>query len=196
MKDFNIVLFDDFETLDVFGPAEIIGRMSETYNLDYFSLHGGKIKNNHNVIVSTKPFLEMNTDGILLVPGGIGTRTLVNDFEFIQKISSFAQNSEFVLTICTGSALIAKTGLLDGRFATSNKMAFDWVKSINSDVNWIRNARWVVDGNIYTSSGVSAGMDMTLGFISDVNGQNIAEKVAYEIEYIWNSDKNFDPFAK
>ncbi len=195
MTDFNIILFDNFETLDAFGPAEIIGKMPGTYNLDYYSLHGKTVTSSHQVRVNTKPFADMNKEGILLIPGGMGTRTLVDKTGFIEELSAIACKAVFVLTVCTGSALLAKTGLLNGRSATSNKRAFDWVQSVNTEVNWIKSARWVVDGNCYTSSGVSAGMDMTLGFISDLHGQNTAKNIADAIEYFWNSDKSFDPFT-
>lgn len=100
-----------------------------------------------------------------------------------------------MLSVCTGSGLLAKTGLLKGKQATSNKMAFDWVCSLDNDVVQIRNARWTNDGKIYTSSGVSAGIDMTLGFVSDVHGFKLAEDTAKYIEYIWSKDKDNDPFA-
>ena len=99
------------------------------------------------------------------------------------------------LAICTGSALLAKTGLMDGRRATSNKRAFDWVKSVNSKVDWLPKARWVIDGKFYTSSGVSAGIDMSLGFISDIFGTNTAEEIANSIGFVWNSDKDNDLFT-
>lgn len=195
MIDFNILLFDHFETLDAFGPAEIVGKMETAYRLGYYSMHGGLITSRQQIRIDTFPLSAMSAEGVLLIPGGMGTRALINDADFIHELNTIARSASFVLTVCTGSALLAKTGLLNGRFATSNKMAFEWVQSVNTDVNWVKQARWVVDGNFYTSSGVSAGMDMVLGFISDAHGQNIAKKVADGIEYIWNSDKNFDPFA-
>jgi transcriptional regulator GlxA family with amidase domain len=67
--------------------------------------------------------------------------------------------------------------------------------SISSNVNWERKARWVVDGNFYTSSGVSAGIDMTLGFIKDLFNEQRATDIANHIEYIWNSDCSKDLFA-
>ena len=74
-------------------------------------------------------------------------------------------------------------------------MAMEWVKSVSEKVNWIEKARWVIDGKYYTSSGVSAGMDMTLGFISDHFGRRKAEEIANLIEYIWNDDCTNDKFA-
>ncbi|MDR2932072.1 MAG: DJ-1/PfpI family protein [Oscillospiraceae bacterium] len=195
MTDFNIVLFDGFETLDAFGPAEIAGRMPEVWNLGYYSLTGGMVTSSQKIEVNTRPIKEMRSDCILLIPGGMGTRQLVLDSIFIKEIAKACDQAAFVLTVCTGSALLAKTGLLSGRRATSNKRAFEWVKSVNGEVKWVDQARWVVDGRFYTSSGVSAGMDMVLGFISDLHGADVARGVADSIEYIWNADKDCDPFA-
>lgn len=97
--------------------------------------------------------------------------------------------------MCTGSALLAKTGILKGRKATSNKKAFDWVKSVDTEVNWLYEPRWVIDGKFYTSGGVSAGIDMTLGFIADFFDEKKALEIAQHIEYAWNPDKNSDLFS-
>lgn len=82
------------------------------------------------------------------------------------------------MSVCTGSALLAKTGMLDGKDATTNKRAYNWVIQQNSNIKWIKEARWVQDGNIYTSSGVSAGIDMALGFVADNFGIEKAEEIA------------------
>ena len=195
MTDFNIVLFDDFETLDAFGPAEIIGKLPKTYRLGYYSLNGGFVTSSRQIRVETMPFSAINKDGVLLIPGGMGTRKLINEANFIYELAGVAHKAPFVLTVCTGSALLARTGLLDNLQATSNKKAFDWVQSVTHTVRWVKQARWVVDERFYTSSGVSAGMDMTLGFISDLHGYSVAHNVADYIEYIWNANKNFDPFT-
>ena len=191
----NILLFNDFETLDAFGPVEVLDHIEE-YNLHYFSINGGIITSKQGIKIKTEQLKEADPTGILLIPGGQGTRILVNDEEFIKELTSIAQQSKYCLTVCTGSALIAKTNLLNGRKATSNKKAFYWVKSLNVSVEWISHARWVVDDKFYTSSGVSAGIDMVLGFIADKFGKEKAIQIAESIEYIWNCDRNNDPFAK
>lgn len=195
MVNFNIFLFDGFETLDAFGPAEIIGMLPEQYKLHYYSISGGLVTSSHNIRVDTISAAQTDMTGVLLIPGGMGTRPLVNDEKFIEQIKAISQKADYVLTVCTGSALLAKTGLLKGKQATTNKRAFDWVCSIDQEVNWQRKARWTIDGNFYTSSGVSAGMDMTLGFVSDTSGIDNAVDVARRIEYIWNPNKDDDPFA-
>lgn len=190
----NIFLFNDFETLDAFGPIEIFGRIDD-YSLRFISIQGGIIKSKQGASILTESIDETDYSGILLIPGGQGTRTLVKDVVFIELLKEISSRSKYCLTVCTGSALLAKTGLLDGRKATSNKRAFNWVRSVNSNVNWISNARWVVDGKFYTSSGISAGMDMSLGFISDNLGKAYADEIANAMEYVWNWDKDEDFFA-
>lgn len=192
--DVNVLLFHDFETLDAFGPVEILGCVAD-YHLRYVSMSGGLISSKQGFKIETEQITSEALSGILLIPGGSGTRTLVNDELFIEFLRKLVLNSQFCLTVCTGSALLAKTGLLDTKKATSNKKAFAWVKSVNNDVIWVEKARWVVDGKFYTSSGVSAGMDMVLGFIRDQLGVKVAREISDHIEYFWNDDPNHDPFA-
>ncbi|MCO7125377.1 DJ-1/PfpI family protein [Sporolactobacillus shoreicorticis] len=193
--DINILLFPDFETLDAFGPVEVLGRVSG-YALHFVSMGGGLVTSRQKTPIMTESMDQANAAGILLIPGGQGTRPLVQDEDFIGKLKYAAEQAAHCLTVCTGSALLARTELLNGRKATSNKIAFDWVKSVNSAVHWIEHARWVTDGKYYTSSGISAGIDMTLGFIADQYGSEQASDIAHGIEYVWNSDKTNDPFSR
>ncbi|MCH5165423.1 MAG: DJ-1/PfpI family protein [Clostridiales bacterium] len=188
--DINFLFFNDFETLDIFGPIEILSRI-ENVKAHFISFQGGLIKSKQGHEIETENIATVNLKDVLVIPGGQGTRILVNDKEFISQLTILCSKAEYVLSICTGAALLAKTGLLDNRKATSNKKAFEWVKSISSNVNWIRNARWVVDNKFYTSSGVSAGMDMALGFVSDLFGVKKAKQIAEDIEYIWNKKDSF-----
>lgn len=193
---FNIILFHDFETLDVFGPVEIFGKVDD-FDIEYYSLNGGLVTNRDNIRISTKPFDEIptNENNILFIPGGLGTRSIINDKVWIENIKVLAENSIYVITVCTGSALLAKTGLLDGSSATSNKRSFEWVMESSDKVKWVRKARWVVDGKYYTSSGISAGIDMALGFVSDIKGIEFARQIAYRVEYNWQQDKESDQFC-
>ena len=191
----NIILFNDFETLDIFGPLEILGKVQE-YDIHYYSQNGGMITSRQKTQIITEDIDLADKKGILVIPGGQGTRELVNDESFLNMLKVIAEESWFCLSICTGSALLTKANVLNGKSATSNKQAFEWVKSINDTVNWVQKARWVVDGKYYTSSGVSAGIDMTLGFVSDRFGEEKANEIAYNIEYVWNSDSKNDLFSK
>lgn len=196
MKNVTVLLFDDFETLDVFGPVEIFGRQKDRYQVKFCSLEGGLISNGHGVSIPTQSLdALLNEIEIFLIPGGYGTRQEVFNEKLIEKIREVASRCQFVLTVCTGTSLLAKTGVLDGLKATSNKKAFDWVVSTGDKVNWQRKARWVADGKYYTSSGVTAGMDMSLAFVAEKDGLEIAEQVARDIEYSWVRDSSDDPFA-
>lgn len=190
----NILLFDNFETLDIFGPIEVLARQSG-HSLGHYSLHGGVITSAQHTQIHTLPANEAEPTGVLVLPGGMGTRQLVNDPDFIAMIKRLAEASEYCLSICTGSALLAKAGVLNGKKATSNKKAFTWASSNSDQVDWQKKARWVVDDKYYTASGVSAGIDMSLGFIADLYGDVAARKIANDIEYIWNDDRENDPFA-
>ncbi len=189
----DVLLFRDFETLDAFGPVEILGSVPG-FSMRCVSTNGGMVVSAQGVRVWTEPLGEGSAE-VLLVPGGMGTRRLVGDGAYLQRLKAAAERSAHVLTVCTGSALLAATGLLDGLEATSNKRAFDWVVSVRPGVWWVPRARWVVDGKYYTSSGVSAGMDMALGFLEDRLGRERAEEAARRIEYLWNADGSEDPFG-
>ncbi len=191
-----VILFNNFETLDVFGPVEILGRLPEYFEIEYYSLEGSFVKSTQGVSIQTHKLSSIyQSPDILLIPGGVGTREEVNNAALIERIKYLSVQSTYVLTVCTGSALLAKTKLLDGKTATSNKRAFEWVKSMNDKVKWKEKARWTVDGKYYTSSGISAGMDMTLGFINDILGRPFSERIAKEMEYNWNADPDNDIFS-
>jgi putative intracellular protease/amidase len=197
---FSVILYNGFETMDVFGPVEVVGTLQkfkkDVLDIEYYSENGGIVKGSQNTRIDTLPISNIVEENIILIPGGFGARQEINNQAFINSLKELSQRAKYVLTVCTGSALLAKTNLLKNLKATSNKISFDWVVEQDNQVNWMRKARWVNDGKYYTSSGISAGIDMTLGFISDIMGQEVADKISHRMEYIWNNDKNFDPFSK
>jgi len=195
MTNFNVILFENYEPLDVFGPIEVIGKLDKLYKIEFFSENGGIVRCSQNIRIETLSLAQMPEIGVLFIPGGFGTRKEVFNNNLIRFLANKARAATYVLTVCTGSALLAKTGVLDQIRATSNKLAFDWVVQQNEKVKWIRKARWVQDGKFYSSSGISAGIDMTLGFVNDTVGNEMAEKIAKGFEYIWNKDKDNDPFC-
>ena len=191
----NYIVYGGIKLIIYFILLEILGKVQE-YDIHYYSQNGGMITSRQKTQIITEDIDLADKKGILVIPGGQGTRELVNDESFLNMLNVIAEESGFCLSICTGSALLAKANVLNGKSATSNKQAFEWVKSINDTVNWVQKARWVVDGKYYTSSGVSAGIDMTLGFVSDRFGEEKANEIAHNIEYVWNSDSKNDLFSK
>ena len=193
MEQVAILLFEEFETLDVFGPVEIFGVAKEDYTVSFYSETGGIVKNSHGVAVDSLPLDRlMQGADIFLIPGGLGTRKIVNNEGLMAKIRTIANASKYVLTVCTGSGVLARTGLLDNRAATSNRKSFEWASNGRAEVKWDKHARWTVDGKYYTSAGVSAGMDMVLAFLSDRHGISYAEHWAVHIEYYWNRNQYAD----
>lgn len=194
---FNILLFENFETLDVFGPVEVFGKIPGS-EIAFHSLAGGPVANGDGLTVLTRPLSQWIKTGpsALFVPGGPGTRNRVNEPGFIKALADLAAGSDYIMSVCTGSALLARAGVLDGKNATSNKRAFGWVIGNSGAVNWKYQARWVVDGKIYTSSGVSAGLDMAFAFVRQAYGDELAETIAGIIEYTPVESPGDDPFAE
>ena len=190
-----VLLFDEFETLDVFGPVEVFGCLKGLFQIKFYSENGGIVKNSHGVLIQTQNLNEIENEvDIFLIPGGYGTRVEVENENLLKAIRSIDKISKNVFTVCTGSALLAKTGLLDGKVATSNKKAFDWVMTQGDKVLWKRKARWTKDGKYYTSGGVSAGIDMSLAFLQEKYGLDFARNTAFGIEYNWIEDMEEDNF--
>jgi transcriptional regulator GlxA family with amidase domain len=141
-------------------------------------------------------FTEGRQYDLLLVPGGRGTRSEVDNPQLLDWLRVQSTGAEYVTSVCTGSALLAKAGILDGVRATTNKRSFTWAASQSEEVHWVKEARWVEDGRFFTSSGVSAGMDMSLAVIARLLGKKTAEQIAIWTEYEWHSEPDWDPFAK
>jgi transcriptional regulator GlxA family with amidase domain len=132
---------------------------------------------------------------VIVVPGGPGTRRESNNPVVLEWLAKRSSEADALCSVCTGAALLARAGLLDGRRATSNKWSFGWVVEQGPRVQWVRKARWVEDDRLFTSSGVSAGIDMTLAVIAKVTTVETAERLAVRMEYDWHRDASWDPFA-
>ncbi len=189
------ILFDGFETLDMFGPVEMLGASGE-FETKFYSLDGGVVKSYQGVPVETDMLDIVDVPEVLLLPGGMGVYDQLENKVFISRLAELASKARYVLSVCNGAFLYAKAGVLDGRRATTYKARIDRAEELFPEVRWERSARWTVDGNLYVSSGVSAGTDMALGFIADVCGRDCAEKTANYAEYTWNADSANDPFAR
>ncbi len=197
MKTIGTVLFEGFELLDVYGPLEMFGLLEPKPQLLMLAERAGPVKSFQGpVTLADTDIAKVQSLDVLLIPGGLGTRREADNQPFLDQIIRVAQNSTYVTSVCTGAGLLARAGLLDGKSATTNKRSFAWPKSVGPNTNWIAEARWVEDGNYFTSAGVSAGMDMALGVIERMYDRATAENIAARAEYEWHSDKTWDPFAK
>ncbi len=205
VKRVAVVLFDGFTVLDVYGPVQAFGscriarpdatprRLFEIFTV---AERPGPVRSGEGPATRADyAFADAPDPDILLVPGGFGTRAAVSDDAFLARLGAASRRARVTTTVCTGSALLARTGLMDGRPATSNKIAWDWVLKQGPRVLWKRKARWVDDGDLVTSSGVSAGIDMTLALIARLHGRDMALSAARNMEYVWRESPEDDPFA-
>lgn len=190
------VLFEGFELLDFYGPLEMFGLLEGEARITVVAEKAGPLRSSSGPCgVAQATMADSGGFDVLLIPGGIGTRKEMANPEFLAELKRLAEASRIVATVCTGSFLLARTGLLDGRRATSNKRAFQLVKSNAPKVEWIAKARWVEDGQYFTASGVSAGMDMALAVIARLCGREKSLQIASRAEYEWHEDSSWDPFA-
>ncbi|KAM3522065.1 hypothetical protein NHJ13051_005880 [Beauveria bassiana] len=202
---YAILLFPGFQALDVFGPLDALNTLSLFRHVELSVIaasdspvstnFAGKFGTSERV-VPTHTLQNAPSDiEVLLVPGGRGFSDVVGLLPVVEFIRNTFPRLRNLLTVCTGSFIAARAGVLDGKNATSNKSAFDSACLNGPLVNWQRKARWVNDGNIWTSSGVSAGIDMMLAYVSDQYGDDAAEYIAKDMEYVRNHDPSNDPFS-
>ncbi len=196
VRSVAMVLFDGFELLDVFGPMSLLARFPDEYPVTYVAPEAGPVVSSQGAqVIATAALEEMPNPDIVIVPGGLGTRPLATDREFLDRLAAWAGRAPLVTSVCTGSALLAAAGLLEGYRATSNKRAFEWASGHGGDVTWVPRARWVHDRDRWTSSGVAAGIDMTAALISELSGADRAAEAAAQIELELHTDPDWDPFA-
>lgn len=196
MKTLAAFVFPGFETLDYFGPMEMLGGLGEETEIitvaqtlyPVASVHGQRIVPDRQI-----------SDGVdydlLLIPGGDTALDVGHDEDLLAWLRDTSARAERVMTVCTGSILLGMSGVLDGKRATTNKRDFTATVPLAPKVNWVKEARWVQDGKLYTSSGVSAGMDMALAVMADLFGMPVADRIALGCEYEWHKDATRDPFA-
>ena len=173
----NIVLFDDFETLDAFGPAEVFGKLPEEFHIRYLSVSGDVINSVHGVKVWTDFLVPEEIDGILNI------------------IKKAAENSDYCLMIGNGSAILAQTGLLYRRRIADFPMDTNWNRMFTAGIERIEGAKVAIDGKFYSCGNTILGMDTALWTITDVLDIAAAEKVAKELGYPWNENADEDIYC-
>jgi transcriptional regulator GlxA family with amidase domain len=201
----GIVLYPGFEPLDVFGPLEMFMNVgAERLRVHLIAQEAGLVPSstgNYPSSIAPKVLAEVSLADapsldIILVPGGFGTIQQLQNQTLLAWLRDRAPETRFMTSVCSGSAILAKAGLLDDKRATSNKQLFSFIAAQGHEVEWVKSARWVEDGAILTSSGVSAGIDMALALIAKLYGVETAEAIANGTEYEWHRDPTEDPFTQ
>jgi putative intracellular protease/amidase len=177
-----LIVFPSFTPLDVFGPIDTLNLVSSSHamNLSIIAstlepVSTGPLNSTYNKVgshfaqsvVPTHTFKHPPKDlDVLLIPGGLGTRAEPPALhDAIEYIKHEYPRLQYIISVCTGATLLARAGVLDGKRATTNKKAWAWATSQGPKVDWVPVARWVTDGNVWTTSGVAAGMDGVYAFI-------------------------------
>ena len=191
-----MLVFDGVAALDVAGPFEVLTRArlepgvesrrsDEQALFDVFTVartHEPVTATGGLVLVPRHSFADAPRIDLLLVPGGFGTRPLLQDEVTIDWIRAASAGARRTASVCTGALLLARAGLLDGRRATTHWGAFGLLSSLGRDVRVDREARFVDDG-VLTSAGVASGMDLALHVVESLFGRAVADETARYIEY-------------
>ena len=188
----SILIFDDVEVLDFCGPFEVFSVTGGREGLRPFAVHTvaeeerpitarGGLSINARYRFDNCPAAD-----ILLVPGGPGTRRELDNRKIICWIKERACDARLVLSVCSGSLLLAKSGLLDGLAATTHHGAIDELRSISPNVQVDAASRFVDNGRVISSGGISAGIDMSLHVVARLLGSEQALETARYMEYEWN----------
>ncbi|ORX98950.1 class I glutamine amidotransferase-like protein [Clohesyomyces aquaticus] len=220
-QSFGVVLYPGFQLTDICGPIDVLNVLSShvpSISLALVAEKTGPISTSPTCwpsntgmppmticesVVATHTFSTAPQFDVLIIPGGMGCfdpaakgqpNPAVVD-PIVKFIKAQYPGLKYLLTVCTGSGITACSGLLDGRKATTFKGAWGVIPPWRPQVNWVPKARWVVDGNIWSSSGVSSGTDLMFGFVETVFGDTTAEEIAVWMEYVRHRDPNNDPFG-
>ena len=190
-RNVGILIFEDVEVLDFCGPFEVFSVAGGQISPGAFKVftvaetHGPLLARNGLSVNARYMLAEAPTIDVLLIPGGIGTRPLMHHAEVLAWIGQRARTAELVLSVCTGSLLLARSGLLAGLSATTHHAALPLLREVAPGTTVRDDARFVDNGRIITSAGVAAGIDMSFHVIDKLLGREVATATARHIEYPW-----------
>lgn len=205
----GIFVYPDFEPIDVWGFIEAfsIARFLGTFysspppfpfEIVLISRDGGNVKSiNGPSVAPTWDFARALNEplDLLMIPGGGGTWPLLDEVHHAAEVAALLEwvhamdrKVTIMASVCTGAAVLARAGLLDGLPAATNHGAFGWVAAHGPKVLWDSVSRWVDAGKYVTSAGVSAGTDMGFYLVSRLAGPAVAENAVVAAEYNWQRD--------
>ena len=184
-----VLAFPDFQILDVAGPLEVFAYASRLipdadYHVELLARRPGPVRASSGLELIAARGLRQVRAGLdtLLVAGGSGSDAAVREREHVHWLRRMAPRVRRLGSVCTGAFLLAEAGLLDGRRVTTHWASIDRLKD-EGDVTVRDNVRFVRDGNLVTSAGVSAGIDMALWLLGQIFDEDFAREVQHGIEY-------------
>lgn len=184
----GVFVFDEAEELDVVGPFEVLSAWTEHSTIkphvNTFSVDGGGVRLAHGMrLVPARSADDVGPLHLLVYPGGWGTRRLAADHGHLEWLRHVRAQTPVIASVCTGALVLAAAGLLAGRPATTHHDHYDDLAEIDPSVVIDTEARFVDDGDIITSAGVSAGIDMALYLVARLESREVALAVSRELEY-------------
>jgi len=185
----GILLFDDVEELDAVGPWEVLAHWTRQHPQDGWavsclSFDGEPVTAAKGLVLGAHVALDDTPRlDVLLHPGGPGTRRLLRDPAHLDWVRAQRAEVPLMTSVCTGALVYAAAGLLRGRPATTYWGALDELRTLDPSVQVREHERWVDDGDIITSAGVSAGIDMALHLVDRLAGNDRARQVKHGIQY-------------
>lgn len=188
-RNIAILLFDDIEVLDFAGPFEVFAvtdelRGNDAFNVFTFAENIETIRTRNGLKVVPHFSREAcPPPHVLIVPGGFGTRALLNKPALLEWIQKRAARAELTMSVCTGALVLAKAGLLDGLRATTHHKRLDLLRELAPHTEIVDTERYVDNGRIITAAGISAGIDCSLHVIERLLGREAAEETARHMEY-------------
>jgi transcriptional regulator GlxA family with amidase domain len=187
MTTFGLLVFDEAEELDFCGPWEVFTASSMLRDFSdrvvLISEHPGIVRCGKGMrVIPDHTLADAPPLDLLLVPGGYGTRREVSNAKLISWIAAVSATVTWVTGVCTGALLLHEAGVARGRRVATHH-AFEDTLQARGDVTVVRDARYVVDGNLVTSQGVSAGIDMALWVTGQIYGRDHARAVRRYIQY-------------
>ncbi len=192
-----ILLFDDVEVLDFCGPFEVFSvaarlardtfpESAVSWRVFTIAQHARMITARGNLLVQPHyGIADHPSIDVLIVPGGWGTRREVENTGLIRWIANVAQDARITASVCTGAFLLARAGLLSGRSVTTHWASLDRLATDVPECVVRRDVRWVDEGSVVTSAGISAGIDMSLHLVERLLGREMAAACARHMEYTW-----------
>ena len=175
------LLYERFTALDITGPHEVLNSVPGNESI-FVAERTGPVRNESDTLslVADASIDEVTSPDIVVVPGGYGTRALLDHEPLLDWLRSVHETSDWTTSVCTGSLLLAAAGLLDGVPATTHWLARDLLAELGAKPV---SERVVEHGKIVTAAGVSAGIDMALRLVQTINGDEVAQAVQLGIEY-------------
>ncbi|CAM2069700.1 DJ-1/PfpI family protein [Sulfidibacter corallicola] len=185
-KNMAVLIFDGMETLDMTGPWEVFHHQPEL-NLFTVSHDGKPITSMGLKIAADYSLANCPPSSYLLIPGG-GVNAMLRNKTVIEWVKTRAEAAEMVFSVCNGAFILAETGLLDGKSATTFHSLLDDLERDYPKVKVHFDRRWVDNGKYITSAGIASGLDMSFYAVQKLFGKDRAEGTAGHIEYYWNQD--------